>query len=120
MNTVKPFTTAIATTFATLMLAACGATQVAPEAQKIELTNALKNTEQCEYLGELIGSQGGPVAGDFTTDENLALGARNDLRYKAYEAGANVVEVQDSISASADEAWGTTKITVIGKAYKCM
>lgn len=42
-----------------------------------------------------MGSQGNWFTGDVTSNKNLVIGARNELRNEAYKLGANVVYVQD-------------------------
>ncbi|CAA0104480.1 Uncharacterised protein [BD1-7 clade bacterium] len=105
---------------AVLLLGGCAAKQVESGAERVELTNEMQENRQCTFVTELTGSQGNMVTGDFTSDENLVMGARNDLRNKAYHEGANLVVIQDSVHSAADDSWGTTKITLVGKAYKCM
>lgn len=69
-----------------LLLSSCSAIQTIPGADKVELVNEAPNTEQCQFLGEVIGSQGNWVTGDYTANEDLVLGARNELRNKAHQA----------------------------------
>jgi len=103
---------------ASVLLASCAAIQTTPEGALVELTND-KPTGNCKALGEVIGSQGNWLTGDVTSNENLMLGARNDLRNKAAALGGNVVDVQNLSNASAWGSAGTTNTTVVGLAYKC-
>ena len=86
---------------------------------QVELVNEPPNTEKCEFLGEISGSQGNWITGDYTSNENLVMGARNELRNKAFQMGGNIVHVQDMRNASAYGAMGTTNTTAIGKVYRC-
>ena len=42
----------------------------------------------CQYLGSVIGEQGGALSGKYTSNRNLAQGALNDMKNKAYAMGA--------------------------------
>lgn len=103
---------------ACVLLAGCAAIRVTPKGTLVELTND-KPTGDCKALGEVIGSQGNWATGDFTSNKNLMLGARNDLRNKAAALGGNVVHVQNLSNTNAAGSAGTTNTTVIGMAYKC-
>jgi len=102
-----------------LIVAGCSAQAVRPEAQSVEIVNELPDKTKCKFIGEVVGSQGNWVTGDFTSNENLVVGARNELRNKAYELGGNVVYVQDLKNTNAWGSLGTTNTTAVGKAYKC-
>jgi len=102
-----------------VMLSGCSAIQVMPEAAGIEIVNEPPNKKMCKFLGEIAGSQGNWFTGDFTSNENLVIGARNELRNKAYKLGGNVVYIQDMKNTSAWGSLGTTNTTAIGKVYKC-
>lgn len=78
-----------------LTLSACAAKQTIPGAERVELVNDLPDWEKCEFVGEVVGSQGNWFTGDVTSNKNLVIGARNELRNEAYKLGANVVYVQD-------------------------
>ena len=105
---------------AILTLAACAAKTLTPGAEAIELVNERPDLSKCEYLGEIVGSQGNWFTGDFTANEDLVVGARNELRNKAYELGGNVVYIQDLEHSSSSDSLGTTNVTGIGKVYKCI
>lgn len=102
-----------------LSLSACAAKQIIPGAERVELVNELPDRERCEFIGEIVGSQGNWFTGDVTSNKNLVIGARNELRNEAYKLGANVVYVQDLKNTNAYGSIGTTNTTGVGKAYKC-
>ncbi|AKE52779.1 DUF4156 domain-containing protein [Kangiella geojedonensis] len=102
-----------------ISLAACSAIQTKPGAENIELVNEVPSKTKCTYLGEIAGSQGNWATGDFTSNENLVVGARNDLRNKAFDLGGNLVYIQDHKNTNAWGSLGTTNTTVIGKVYRC-
>ncbi len=101
-----------------LLIAGCAATPINPEAQKVEI-HVEKPTGTCKQLGETAGSQGGYLIGDYTSDKNLMVGARNDLRNNAAAMGGNYVWLQNTSNSSAYGSGGTTSTTVIGMVYHC-
>lgn len=99
------------------LLAGCSATPVSQQGAAVELTT--ERPKNCKLLGEVIGSQGNAFSGDFTSDEKLMQGARNDLRNKAATMGANVVQVQSAQNSTHPYSAGAIKSTVIGAAFAC-
>ena len=100
-------------------LGGCAAKQVSQEASIIEIVNEKPNMKNCKYLGEIVGSQGNWITGDFTSNKDLVIGARNELRNEAHKLGANIVYIQDMKNTNKFHSLGTTNTTAIGKAYKC-
>lgn len=90
-----------------------------PEAAHVDITNEAPDKTKCRYIGEVVGSQGNWFTGDYTSNKDLLIGARNELRNEAYKRGANLVYVQDVKNASAWGLLGTTNTTAIGRAYTC-
>lgn len=97
----------------------CSAIQLSPQAAGIEIVNEIPDKKTCKFVGEIVGSQGNWFTGDFTSNENLVMGARNELRNKAYKLGGNIVYIQDMKNTNAWGSLGTTNTTAIGKVYKC-
>lgn len=102
-----------------IFLSGCSAIPASPEAKGVEVTNEVPDKTKCKFLGEVVGSQGNWFTGDVTSNENLVIGARNELRNKTYNLGGNVVHVQDMKNTNAYGSAGTTNTTAVGKAYKC-
>ena len=102
-----------------ISLSACTAKQITPGAERVELVNELPDRNKCEFVGEIVGSQGNWFTGDVTSNKNLVIGARNELRNEAHKLGANVVYVQDLKNTNAYGSMGTTNTTGVGKAYRC-
>lgn len=100
-----------------VLLAGCAATSVTPQGAQVELVT--QRPANCRMLGEVVGSQGNVFSGDFTTNENLMLGARNDLRNKAAAMGANVVQIQDTLNSTHPYSAGAVKTTMVGVAFAC-
>ncbi|MDQ3185391.1 MAG: DUF4156 domain-containing protein [Pseudomonadota bacterium] len=96
----------------------CSATSTTPEGRSVELVT-VKPAGNCKPLGDVVGSQGNWFTGDYTSNKNLLVGARNDLRNKAAEMGGNFVWVQDSSNTNAWGSKGTSNTTVLGVVYRC-
>lgn len=104
---------------AATFLAGCAAKPILEEAQHIEIVNEAPDRTKCQLLGEITGSQGNWFTGDFTSNKNLVVGARNELRNQAHKLGGNMVHMQDMKNASAWGSLGTTNTTAVGKVYRC-
>lgn len=100
------------------ILSGCAATSTTSKGSQVELLNE-KPSDSCTALGEAIGSQGNWVTGDFTSNKDLMLGARNDLRNKAAEMGGDTVYVHNLSNTNAWGSAGTTNTTVVGQVYRC-
>ena len=81
--------------------------------------------EGCEYVGTVEGDQGNWFTGPATSNRNLEVGARNDLKNNAAAAGANVV-VLITDRAGQTGSWGEhggsvrqTNVVYVGEAYHC-
>ena len=102
-----------------VVLVACAAKPVMPGAQAVEIVNEVPDRVKCKFLAEVVGSQGNWFTGDVTSNKNLVIGARNELRNEAFKIGGNVVYVQDMKNTNAYGSLGTTNTTAVGKAYAC-
>jgi len=96
----------------------CSATPATPEGRTVELVTE-KPAGNCKPIGDAVGSQGNWFTGDYTSNKNLLVGARNDLRNKAAKMGGNYVWVQDSSNTNAWRSRGTSNTTVLGVVYRC-
>jgi hypothetical protein len=101
------------------LLAGCSAKPVFQEAMNIEIVNEVPDKTKCKFLKEIVGSQGNWFTGDVTSNKNLVIGARNELRNETYKLGGNLVHIQDMKNTNAYGSLGTTNTTAIGKAYYC-
>ena len=97
-------------------LSACSAKPIKPGAEKVFLSNEKPN-EECKFVGEVVGGQGNWWTDDITSNHAAVQGARNDLRNKAYDLGANYVHLQNSTQSESE--FGGTTASSIGNAYKC-
>lgn len=110
--------------FSLSSLGGCAATALKPAAARVLVTRQ-PVPQGCEYLGTVIGEQGGSATGGLTSNKNLAEGAMNDMKNKAHAMGANYVVLEDTragntISGSRGSiSGGQTDVTNIGNAYRC-
>lgn len=110
-----------------LALAACAAVHLDPSAQRIRIVTA--DPAGCEYLGEVTGSQGNSFTGGFTSNANLEMGARNDMKNQALQMGANTIHLlttragqTGTMAISQGSGGGSseqTNVTYVGAAYRC-
>ena len=107
-----------------LLFQGCSAISLNPGADKIRVTR--EEPKDCEYLGEVIGSQGNWFTGGSTSNKNLELGARNDLKNNAHKMGGNVVVLltdRAGVSGYGNQYGGSssaqTNVTITGAVFKC-
>jgi hypothetical protein len=120
--------------FGTLaMLTGCAATALRPGAERIIVTKK-DAPKGCKFLGAVVGEQGGSFSGGLTSNRNLAQGAWNDIRNKAYDLGANFVQLETERAGVTGSGYGSTSpysgysssshsaqtdVTMTGNAYRC-
>ncbi|MCR6481004.1 DUF4156 domain-containing protein [Variovorax sp. ZS18.2.2] len=102
---------------AVLGLSGCASTAVTPQGASVELVT--QKPPGCRLLGEAIGSQGNAFSGDFTSNNNLLQGARNDLRNKAAAMGGNVAQIQNALNATHPYSSGAISSSVVANVYAC-
>jgi uncharacterized protein YbjQ (UPF0145 family) len=102
----------------------CAATSLNPAAARVMVTKT-PAPQGCVYIGSVVGEQGGAISGRYTSNANLAEGAFNDMKNKAYAMGANYVVLENSnagntVSGDRNGMSGAqTDVTHIGNAFKC-
>lgn len=103
-----------------LMATGCGATSLKAGARSVMVTRT-PAPAGCVYLGSVIGNQGGALAGPYTSNANLAEGALNDMKNKAFDMGANYVVLEDTHAGSTHNkgSGGQTDVTHMGNAFRC-
>ncbi|MGR5131446.1 DUF4156 domain-containing protein [Vibrio alfacsensis] len=98
-----------------LALTGCSAPSTLPSETSFDVEIRIDNQfnpEQCEYLGELTGSEGHWYSYLFFTNDAMMQGAMNDLKNNAASIQADTVFMlspQDFI----------TSFSVLGTAYRC-
>jgi hypothetical protein len=79
----------------------------------------------CQFVGTLVGEQGGALTGPFTSNRSLAEGAMNDMKNQAQGVGANYVVLEtttagNTISGGRHSMSGQqTDVTHVGNAFVC-
>lgn len=101
-----------------LALVGCSANQLTPQGEQVVILKDVPTQYQCTYKGEIAGAQGNWMTGYWTSNKNLALGARNELRNEAARLGANVVVIAETVTGT-DESNELKNVTHIGRAYRC-
>lgn len=94
------------------LLGGCAVVQLDPAASHVEFTAEPKITQNCEYRGEVIGTEGHWYTYLFIANDTLMQAALNDLRNNAAAKGANRVYVDDPHPFGAS-------VTILGLAYHC-
>lgn len=105
---------------ALFVLSGCDAVPINPGAKHVKLTNTEPGKE-CQLLGEATGDQGNFLTGGWTSNSNLDLGARNDLKNKAAVMGGNVVVILTHRAGQTGSAGDSqqTNVTITGNVYRC-
>jgi hypothetical protein len=113
-------------TFASLQ--ACAAVPLKPGADRVVVTRT-PAPKDCEYVGNVVGSQGDALSGPLTSNRTLAEGALNDLKNRASDVGANYVVLEtnqagNTFSGGLGSGTGgfhgqQTDVTNVGTAYRC-
>ena len=103
-------------------LGGCAAAPLQQPAAALVILTRNAPADDCEFVGEVQGSQGNFWTAEFTSDEDLIIGARNRLRDEAYAMGANFVqiELENQSHNTADlSAGGVFSSVIIGNGYDC-
>lgn len=104
---------------AAALLSGCAATPTVAGADSVMLVTDAPDPARCQFVKEVVGTQGNFITGDFTANKDLIVGARNALRNEAVKVGANVVYIQDQKTINAFRSTGAVNATVVGNAYRC-
>lgn len=98
-----------------LFLSGCSATSLNTEDNETPVVVRLDgqfNPAQCEYLGEVTGSEGHWYSYLFYTNEDMIKGAVNDLKNNAMSINA------DTVFMVSPQPF-VTSFSVLGTAYRC-
>lgn len=100
---------------AAISVSACSAIPLQSGAEKVRLT--YKEPANCEFLGDVTGSQGNAFTGELTSNETMETGSRNDLKNKAFALGGNVVSLLTHRAGQTGSY--QSNVTLTGNVYKC-
>lgn len=108
------------------LIIGCSSIKLEGNAQQVMVVNSdQKIPAGCKYLGQASGSQGNFFTGTYTTNENLAIGAMNDMKNKAAALGGNYVQLltnQASVTGSGGLVGGGLQqsgVVNMGNVYNC-
>ncbi len=113
--------TCIGLSTALVGLVGCAPTSiVSPVANTVRITHNEPGAE-CQFLGDVTGSQGDFLMGSITGNADLETGARNDLKNKAAALGGNRVYLltQRAGQTGSDKRLEQTNVTLSGNVYRC-
>jgi hypothetical protein len=101
--------------FFCLTLSACSL--IAPNeidhgAEKIRLFEDYQQVQYCQFITEVIGTQGNWYNYLFISNKDLTQGAINELKNEAKKLKANAVHIHTNMFFS-------TSVTLLGQAYHC-
>ena len=110
------------------LLVGCAASPLQSGAERVIVARQTP-PQSCKFVGAVVGSQGDFLTGPYTSNKNLAQGALNDLRNRAFALGANFVSLQSetagqtgggsSYEGTGSYSSGQTDVTKTGNAYTC-
>lgn len=98
-----------------LFLSACSLftiNDIKQGAEIVRLYDEYKNIENCQFVGEVIGTEGHWYNYLFISNRDLTQGAVNDMKNRARKLGADTVHVHTNM-------FFTTSVTILGQAYDC-
>lgn len=101
-------------------VASCSSTQLSEGSKKVRIIK--QDPTGCEYLGEVTGDQGNFFTGGFTSNANLEVGARNDMKNKAFEMGGDTIVLLSDRAGVTGQDGGSqqqTNVVYTGTVYKC-
>ncbi|EDM67719.1 putative outer membrane lipoprotein [Moritella sp. PE36] len=101
--------------FTCLTLSACSLfdiQQLDDKTKVVKIYDAFEHINQCQFINELIGSEGTWYSYLFVSNKDLTLGSINDLKNQANAMGANAIHIQYSLDFN-------TSVTFFAQAYDC-
>lgn len=105
-----------------VLMAGCAAAPLQAQGAANVVVSRNAPSAECRFVGEVLGSQGNFWTAEFTSDEDLIAGARNRMRDKAYDLGANFVQIElenQSHNTADHSLGGVYSSVVVGNAYVC-
>jgi hypothetical protein len=105
---------------AALLLSGCVAKSLSNAGS--EVITVSQAPRGCERLGDVAGASGGWITGDVTSQRDLDMGARNDLRNAAAKLGADTVQIIRREGVSDRTFAGTSqpnRVHYSGVAWRC-
>ncbi len=82
------------------------------DANSVRVFEDYSSVEDCQFIHEVIGTEGHWYNYLFISNRDLTQGALNDLKNRARALGGNAVHVHTNMFFS-------TSVTMLGQAYSC-
>lgn len=98
-----------------LSLSACSLIEVnkiEQGAESVRLFDEYQQVKNCQFITEVIGTQGHWYDYLFISNKDLTQGALNNLKNEAKKVTANAVHLHSNMGFS-------TSVTLMGQAYRC-
>ncbi len=95
-----------------LLLNSCAHT-LGEDAASVDVHYSLAEKSDCDYVGDVIGSDGNFFTFMFVSNVGLTRGALNDIRHKTLAMGGDTVFILRS------QLNYNTSTTFVGSAYRC-
>jgi len=101
------------TSLALLLLTGCANIPLEKEAASVKVYFSLAEKTGCDYVGDVVASDGNLVSFWFISNDDLTRGALNDIRNEAHQMGG------DSVFILREQLQYTTSTTFVGSVYRC-
>ena len=98
--------------FLVTTLGACTVATVNKDARHVEIAAEPLKLKDCQYLGEVIGSEGHWYTYLFLSNRSMVQAAVDDVRNRAAAVGADTVFIREN-------TFFTTSVTLLGLSYRC-
>jgi len=101
--------------FCCFLLTSCSlisTNDIHPDASSVRLYEDFSEVKDCQFVSEVIGTEGHWYNYLFISNRNLTQGAVNDLKNSTQKLGANAVHVHTNM-------FFATSVTILGQAYLC-
>ena len=86
--------------------------ELATGAEKVRIYDSDSHVKDCQYLKEVIGSEGHWYNYLFISNRDLTQGAMNDLKNRTLGMGGDTAHVHTNM-------FFTTSVTILAEAYRC-
>lgn len=104
--------TSILVIMPSLFLSACSVVQLKPESSHVVFAADSEQVRNCQYLGEVIGTEGHWYNSLFISNRTLMQAALDDIRNQATEKGADTIYMKEPYTFG-------TSVTMLGFSYRC-
>lgn len=96
-----------------LLLSGCSHISLEKDAKSVDVFYSLSEISNCDYIGDVIGSDGNLLIYLLMDNVSLTRGAINDIRNKAVVMGG------DTVIILREQLLYTTTTTFLGSVYNC-